>query len=351
MAPRCCRSARVDVLTYAEDGDWIEEQKKLRAWLLPQTPHFFFHNGQKLHVRHWFPASTATLHGTIFYIHGLNAHINGPGLAKVAQALVEAGYAVLALDLPGNGYSEGLRSYVKDFEEVFSTCLRFIAVVIGEAQGEGVPQTSIGVPEKQARDLWRVPFFLLGNSMGGLLAMYVSLRLTSTSWRKRHHGTILVAPALAVDLPSRAVVLLLQTMVVPIMGKRLMPEGVSKSSKPKPELIIRNPEDRAAHELDDWHRFPGVGLAWKQRMRWATAGAFSSLFLQIDSSMKQVACPLLVMHDPDDQICLIKGSQHLMEVAASSDKTLIEADGAMHGILANEFEWSLAQILKWLKIH
>merc|ERR550537_753216 len=107
--------------------------------------------------------------------------------------------------------------------------------------------------------------------MGGMLAMYVSNRLSTLddqSWVERHHGTVLIAPALSVNIPSRAVVLLLQAVVVPLASKQLMPQWVSKSSKPEPEYQYKDPKFAYMTELDDWHRFPGDGLAWKQNMRW-----------------------------------------------------------------------------------
>merc|ERR1711920_159931 len=127
-----------------------------------------------------------------------------------------------------------------------------------------------------------------------------------------------------------------------------MPEGVSSSSKPDPALEIRDPEQRAMLELDDYHRFPGVGLGWKQKMRWGTASAFASLYAEIEDDMEDVECALLILHDPEDQITSASGSRRLIELAQSSDKTLVDAPNGLHDIISNQKDWALGVIAEWL---
>lgn len=332
-----------------DDEDEAKNLEKLKARLQPKTPHFFSYNGDRLHVRHWLPASTATCKGTVFYIHGLNGHLNG--LASIQKAIAQAGFAVLGLDIVGHGYSEGLRSYVEDFEDVFDSVLHFVGLVMGSLADDD--ESDLGLSDSILKLMRSKPYFFLGESMGGMLAMYVSIRLHQDSGvcTERHEGTILIAPSLAVSIPSPPVVALLQTVVVPLAREQLMPESVSKASRPQPELQWRDPEEAHLRELDDWNRFPGVGLSWKERMRWATASAFASIYQGIDDEMKAVDFPFLVLHDPDDGICAYSGSEKLVELSPSQDKKLVEAKGALHDVSTNELPWVLDQILPWLDCH
>lgn len=338
-----------DIGSSRASGSEAKELDRLRAWLLPKTANCFYYGDQRFHVRHWLPAKKVLVRGSIFYIHGLNGHTNRPTLNFFMQGLTSAGYAVLGFDLEGNGFSDGLRAYVQDFEHVFDSVLHFIALVLSSdplaSKGD-----HLGLSEPLLVELRERPFFLFGESMGGMLAMYVSARLSGSTqvWAQRHAGAILIAPALKVNIPSRTMVLCLQTAVVPCFGKQPMPEGVSSSSKPAPELVCRNLKALEISDMDDWTRFPGVGLGWKGNMRWATASAFATLYAGIDDEMRKVSCPLLVIHDPDDAICASAGSKRLLELCNSDDTKYVEAPGALHDVTQNEPKWSQEQILAWL---
>lgn len=333
----------------AEDTWEREQREKLKAWLLPRTDFRFVHEGQSLHVRHWLPPEQGSARGVIFYIHGLNGHINRPSLDSSCKELAENCYAVLSFDQAGNGYSDGLRAYVSDFEDVFKSVLHLVQLVM---EGPNHPEDgdNLGLSDAVARHLRKLPFFFFGESMGGMLAMYASIRLSemSPSWAAQHRGTILIAPALKVDTPPRPVILLLQTIVVPLASTQLMSDMVSSSSKPKTELVCRDAEHVRMCELDDWNRFPGLGLGWQTQMRWATASAFATIYSRIEQDMGLVACPLLVLHDPEDKVCDYEGSQRLMQLCVSSDKKLVDAPNCLHDIRFNDTPWCMAQVLPWL---
>jgi len=331
------------------------EAKRLRDWLLPRTPFFFNDDGVRLHVRHFLPTDTNNLRGTIFYLHGLNCHINGPGFASMGNAFAAAGFSMLSFDLVGNGYSEGLRAYVEDFEDVFKSILSFVRLVMCKDCSDKdltcmEQPYHFGIPDDMLNRIRSQPYFFMGESMGGMLAMYASIRLKQTSapWHSQHHGTLLVAPALAVNVPPRPVVCLLTSVVVPLASKELMPKAVSSSAKPELTHVYRDPEHAKAAMQDDYHAFPGIGLHWRREMRWATAGSFAAIFSKINDDMKEVDCPLLVLHDPQDQITKVDGSRRLIQVAASKDKELVERPGALHDMISNEFDWFMGKVLPWL---
>jgi len=81
------------------------------------------------------------------------------------------------------------------------------------------------------------------------------------------------------------------------------------------------------------------------------AAAVASLYLTIDDDMRGVSCPLLVLHDPRDQISKVDGSKHLMQISPATDKELVECPGALHDIILNEFDLFMGKALPWLVQH
>lgn len=92
-------------------------------------------------VSHYWEAPRAT--ATVFVAHGLFDHV---GIyLKLITALLENGFSVLAVDMPGHGLSEGARAEVDDFDrysEAISTCLDLMlpdsgSTVFGLGQSAG----------------------------------------------------------------------------------------------------------------------------------------------------------------------------------------------------------------------
>merc|ERR1719422_2545777 len=116
--------------------------------------------------------------------------------------------------------------------------------------------------------LRQLPVFVMGSSMGGMIGMYIGLRLQSNERLcSKFRGAILGCPSLAVDLPPPAVQALLRAVVVPLFKHWEMPPAVSSSSKPRLswsyDLSVRKLKDIAETEVRDCSKkLPGVGLGW-----------------------------------------------------------------------------------------
>ena len=86
-------------------------------------------------------------------LHGLGDH---SGLyPALAEHFPPRGIALHAMDLRGNGRSQGQRAYVERWEEYREDLARFVALVREEEPGR--------------------PLFLLGNSLGGLIVLDYAL--------------------------------------------------------------------------------------------------------------------------------------------------------------------------------
>jgi len=81
---------------------------------------------------------------------------------------------------------------------------------------------------------------------------------------------------------------------------------------------------------------------------WAAESAFAAMALKIDDDMKDVDCPLLVLHDPNDEVAKVDGSRRLVQIAASQDKELVECPGATHNVISNKLHLFMGKVLPWL---
>lgn len=129
-------------------------------------------DGVRIHWRAWtLPAPKAVL----LLSHGLGEHAGR--YAPLAEALAPHGIAVAAPDHRGHGHSEGIRGHAEGFRQFTDDFERFRREVDGLA-GPAVPR------------------FLLGHSMGGLVA----LRYLQTHRDAPLRGAVISAPLLAVRL-------------------------------------------------------------------------------------------------------------------------------------------------------
>ncbi len=138
-------------------------------------------DGVRLHYRSWpAPAERAVL----LVSHGLGEH--GGRYAALAEDLARHGITVHAIDHRGHGRSGGRRGHVARFGEFVRDFEAFRAAVAKEHPSD-------------------VPVFLLGHSMGGLIAIHHLLAHPEGPYR----GAILSAPlvGIAVQAPRWKVAL------------------------------------------------------------------------------------------------------------------------------------------------
>jgi len=131
-------------------------------------------DGLTLHLRHW-PAAGAA-RGTVVIVHGLGEH--GGRYAHVAAHLNQLSWQVFACDQRGHGLSAGAKGRIA----TATSLLRDLAVVIDHV-----------------RDIAPGPLFVLGHSMGGLIAarfVAEGLAATPADWYRRIDGLALSSPAL-----------------------------------------------------------------------------------------------------------------------------------------------------------
>lgn len=248
-----------------------------------------------------------TPRGIVLIAHGLAEHTGRYG--HVAEALVNAGFAVFAVDHGGHGQSPGKRGGVYDFREFIEGMLEL---------------------DRHARvALPGVPVSLLGHSMGGLIAA-----LTALAEPDRFRALILSGPAvIAVDPPpawQEAIVRFL-ARVAPGLGTLALDSNE----------ISRDPAVVQAY-LDD-------PLVYNGKVPAGLVVAIFDAMSDLQARAAGLELPLLLMHGSEDRLTEPEGSTLVHDRAASSDKTLRMWEGLKHEIF-NEPEQAevLLVLTEWL---
>ncbi|KAF8293930.1 putative monoglyceride lipase [Trypanosoma cruzi] len=273
---------------------------------VPPDPELFpryFQNKQGLWLRfaEWEPPrEVPAVRAVLFLVSGVAEHT--ARYDPVALTFAREGYHVFCMDNQGAGGSEGKRLYVEHFYDFVDDFLLFKKIILSRYPGYAV-----------------LPHFLLGHSMGGLIAAHVAFR-DPGAWA----AVVLSGPALELD-PKLTTPLLRR--IAPIVSKHF------------PRLAVRSLDI----DLISGNR-PVVELAKQDPFRFSvplTARYGAEMMRAIDDvwkNMERSTFPLLIVHGSKDLLCAVGGSRRFMELAVSTDKRLIEYEGLMHEVLT-EVTW------------
>lgn len=263
--------------------------------------------GVRLFRRSWLPAGAAR--AAVVIVHGYAEHSGR--YDWFGEQLANAGFAVHAYDLRGHGRSDGPRARVRSFREHLDDLAAFLELVRAESPG---------------------PLFLLGHSMGGLVAaLYVAVR------RPAIHGLILSGPAVA--RPSR--------------GARVLGSIAGLVAKVAPGLptrklaataVSRDPAVVKAYDEDP--------LVYRGGIPATTIAAFGRAVDRLHREAGNIRVPLLIVHGTADELASPEGSQDLFDRVGSSDRVFKQYEGLAHEVLNEpEKETVLADIRRWLESH
>jgi lysophospholipase len=159
--------------------------------------------GLRLRYLSW---EVADARAAVIIVHGLSDHAARYG--GVAKALAETGVSTYAFDLRGHGLSAGRRGHVRAFGCFLQDVDRFRREVLGLADAD-------------------TPLFLLGHSMGGLIALRYQQEYVGA-----FRGAIVISPWLATAMPlprwkSTASNLLARVLPAAPFSSKLVPEHMS----------------------------------------------------------------------------------------------------------------------------
>ena len=263
--------------------------------------------GGAVYWQRWEPEQVK---GIVVLSHGLAEHSGRYG--HVAARLNEAGYAVYALDHWGHGRSGGTRANVERFAHLMADLDTLLTKARGEHPGR--------------------PVFLLGHSLGGLIALdYVVTRGES--------GLAgLVLSGAAVD---------------PSVGSSVQRAAAGFLSRYTPNLGVLSLDATAvSRDADEVRKYVEDPLNYHGKIRARTGAETLASVERVIQGLAGLRLPMLVLHGTKDRLTSPAGSELVAEKSGSKDKTLKLYDGLFHEIFNEpERDTVLGDVVAWLDAH
>ncbi len=263
--------------------------------------------GLLLFHRTWRPA--APPRAVLLNLHGLGDHSGLYG--ALSDRLIASGFAVHALDIRGNGRSPGKRGHVDAWSDYREDLRRFVELVRREEPGR--------------------PLFLLGNSLGGLIAIEYAM----------HHaeglrGIIAAAPPLG-QLSVPPVLLALGRVMSRIWPAFSLETSMDLSGLARDPAVV---DELLADPL--FHRLGSARLSTEVR----------AAIARVQRRAAEFPLPLLVLHGSKDRLVPPDGSRTFVARVAHPDTRLIEYPEGRHVLFADsDREQVLADLVQWLEQH
>mmetsp|Transcript_17056 Transcript_17056/g.33371 ORF Transcript_17056/g.33371 Transcript_17056/m.33371 type:complete len:413 (-) Transcript_17056:367-1605(-) len=264
-------------------------------------PHFF-QNKQGLWLHHgliWDETKYGPPVAVAVLLHGHSEHSRR--FIHVAEHLNSQGVAVFIMDHQGFGRSEGDRAHVEDFMHYVEDVMYFMQHVVYEDHPE-----------------WRhLARFIVGHSMGGLIAIHTALRCQESDHPSHLvSGVMLSAPAVHVDPSRNNGLLKLVGQILDVVAPKLpiisFPEHPSTSF-----LQVKLHATFDPLNYQGYVRIhQGLELLRATELVLKHAPAFNT--------------PIIIAHGVEDMHCDIRGSREFMKLIMSEDKKLIELPNIRH---------------------
>lgn len=275
--------------------------------MIHQEGTFSGYGGLALYHQCWQPEGNPR--AVLAITHGHGEHSGRYG--NVANWFVPRGYAIYAFDLRGHGRSAGARGYVERWDEFREDVAAFLALVREREPGR--------------------PLFLIGHSMGGLIALEYVLH-----YPQGLAGVIVSGPLLS--RPGISPLLITLSKVLSRLAPRLaLKTGLDVTA------LSRDPAVVAAYVND-----PLVHSFGTARLGTELAGAVA----WTQAHAADLALPCLIVHGGSDRICPPEGSRIFFENVVLTDKERQVYEGYYHEVFNDVGkEQVLAAVEAWVRRH
>ncbi|GAU99170.1 hypothetical protein RvY_10206-2 [Ramazzottius varieornatus] len=238
--------------------------------------------GVELHSYYWYPKDNSTPRAAVFLSHGFGEYLLTYG--RVTRALLDHNYLVFGHDHAGFGRSGGKRAHIDSIDQYCRDVECHVSCVKSK--------------------LRNMPMFIIGHSMGGVIAVSTGLQFPSL-----FDGVILLSPGLAIDkkFNNSTMRFLGRTMAKIAPGAGLI--------QLKAAAITSDP-DIIAKYVDD-------PLIYKGRLKAGWLNAFRRGVDDVNRKMKKVNWPFLCIQAGNDPWIPAAEIKRIMELAASPDKKIV----------------------------
>eukprot|EP00096_Caligus_rogercresseyi_P009054 TRINITY_DN3005_c0_g1_i2.p1 TRINITY_DN3005_c0_g1~~TRINITY_DN3005_c0_g1_i2.p1 ORF type:complete len:286 (+),score=78.09 TRINITY_DN3005_c0_g1_i2:110-967(+) len=258
-------------------------------------------SGGRLFTRTWsIPPSPPK--GLVFISHGFSEH--SLYYNEVCQTLNRKGFHCFGHDHIGHGRSSGARTLIDNIDEYVDDVLLHARVVRRE-----FPST--------------LPMFILGHSMGGMIALRACLL-----YPEYFKGMVLVGPLIIPGSSIGSLDCRVTSNRAPFVRSFLK---VLDAINPEIVLgIIKLPKVSREKELQEF--MARDELKWQRGAKVRTVLAMVDTLEDNLNMSGSLRVPFLSIHGVKDEICNVTGSRALLQKAFVQDKALLEIPGAVHNL-------------------
>jgi alpha-beta hydrolase superfamily lysophospholipase len=311
---------------------------------------------EKLHTRHVFTDKRPPK-AIIICLHGYGSHINRFVYRKLYENLTQHDYAFIGLDFHGHGYSDGERALVKNYIHLIEDVLCLLIDIFRNGSLTGV-------------GLRKIPFYIMGHSMGGSTAILTSLLLTKSNKFKNEcsssefynenkdfiqknisphfKGCILISPAVDINISNIPFLKrCISSLPLNVVSNYSIPKFILDENRYN-HLSWSCPRYLKYIEDDGYPNNPN-GIGYGGNIKLGTLQSIIVLSDTVKNKIKHIEFPFIVMHDSiGDTVLKSSGSKLLINNSCSKDKIYTEIKDGLHDPLANKTDETIKHILKWL---
>lgn len=266
--------------------------------------------GQKL-FRTFYKAENAVC--SLLIVHGVGEHSGR--YDEFARYLAARRINIVTFDLAGYGRSEGKKGFITDFSD-FTSDVAFIASTMRKELG-----------------LNNIPLFLMGHSLGGLIALRTATQFEDLGLK----GLISIGVPfkLKVSVPGwwRRLLLFLAEM---------LPWLHFEDSSIKPNMLTHDEEKLQELSQDKYHHY-------KRSLRFIRE-YFRNAHQSFTEDGATISCPFLLLQGGDDSVVCPKAVKDFYDTVIFDNKKLIIYPGMYHEVL-NETDRARVyeDILEWIR--
>jgi acylglycerol lipase len=251
-----------------------------------------YHSKVLLFVQQWLPPHNTPTSSILYLVHGLHGHCTL--FHDLATYMAARGIACYSHDNYGHGRSQGVKVQPPTFDV-------YVEDVIAR------------ISEVKARHPPHIPLFLFGHSLGGLIALNVTMRLS-----EQLTGSVFMSPAFGKN-NSSSKLSFMEPLAAPI--SRIIPDfPVPTNLNVRNFTSVRRRQEESEHDPLLYHG------SIKLRHTVLILDAIS----KVPAQAKLVALPYLLMAGSQDVVTPIPPMDLFHDTAPSSDKTFIKYEGMKH---------------------
>lgn len=261
--------------------------------------------GSTTYYHHW-SLDRGSPRAALAVVHGFGEH--SALYSHLAEFFVGRGYAVTAIDLRGHGRSAGRRGFIRKWEDYREDVHILMDVVAESSPGR--------------------PIFLVGHSMGGLIAIEYALH-----YPERLRGVVAMGAALG-DIGVSRFLLRLSRMMSRIWPRFGLDTGIDSASMSRdPKAVARLDADPLVHGRGTAR----LGTEVVDTIEWVRERA------------GELRVPILLQHGEDDKVALPDGTRWFFDRVGHPDRELKTYPGGYHNLFV-DLNWKdvLEDIDTWI---